>query len=224
MVLGDFSMGWLQEVADLGVGGEQTLDLAADLRVLALGIKVRGPGLGRRPLEGGVEDRYDGGKVGHVRSPRKGLRETTRRIPRKPITGSFDYLAAAASSPRSSAYRQVRAYLQYRSAVGSEIPSVLAVSAIVNPAKNRSLTTSARSGRTAASRVKASSSARRSSSGGSTREQPYSRSMRCFAPPWRARRFRRTCSTRIRRIASAAAEKKSRRFSQPPAPSPTSRR
>src|SRR5439155_268804 len=84
----------------------------------------------------------------------------------------------------------------------------------VRPAQKRSWTSSALAGSSAASLVRASSSASRSCEGVSVKTAASFRSTRCRSPPCLGRRLRRALSIKIRRIASAAAAKKWPRLSQ----------
>ncbi len=127
-----------------------------------------------------------------------------RHSGRKLAKNSQDFSTPVSTARRSHA----RAKAQCRPAVRSEMPSAAAASGSVRPAKYRSFTTSACSGNSTASRSRAASSAIRSSctSGAATRSG--SRSTRARSPPRFAAPFRRARSTKIRRIASAAAAKK----------------
>ena len=104
-----------------------------------------------------------------------------------------------------------------------EIPSASAASSTVRPAKNRSLTSSAFAGRRCASSSRASSDGQQLV--GVARRRQSATSSRSIAlagrPPCLTRCLRRALSTRIRRIASAAAAKKWPRLFQLLAVSPS---
>ena len=122
-----------------------------------------------------------------------------------------------ASRFRDVLLRRCKARRAHRPSAGPpspwRFPGSCAASSLERPAKYRNLTSSAFSGASAVSAVRASLRSRRSSRRSAETDWRPSSSTRRKSPPRLRRPFLRAFSIRIRRMASAAAAKKWRRFS-----------
>src|SRR5262249_51631171 len=134
-----------------------------------------------------------------------------KALPDSPISGEVpagSQGGASVPGPSISRRSQQRAYAQSFSAVDVAIPRAWAASSIVNPAKKRSLTSSALRRSWVSSLSRASFRARRSRAGPVTAGCVSGRSRCRRSRPALRLRLWRARSTRMRRMASAAAAKK----------------
>src|SRR5262249_40262918 len=137
--------GLLQEIACLRVGLEEPFHPAAQLRGTLAGlVQEGGTLLGETLLQGGQEDVFNHGRGAHGFPLGTLACPSMRGFGARPLS-RWEFFQPPGGSPGSlsSAYSQVRAYVQCRSAVASETPSTSAASGMVRPAKKRNLTSSA---------------------------------------------------------------------------------
>ncbi len=207
------------------VGGEQGLDLAAELGVVAAGlVQISGPG-GRRRVGRGRRERLV--LRSWAKSSDMGPRRTALDSPmRNSLTRKLanEFFRIFPPPPPRRRRSQARAYAQWRPAVARDSPSAAAASRERQPGEvaeldeiglERVLGRQPGQGLVQGEQVFA-----RLGAGG----RSGSSSSRRGRPPCLAAAFRRAGSTRMRRMASAAAAKKWPRLSQrAPSAGPTSR-